>query len=432
MALIKRVRRVDWEITRNKDGYRVKTPKGPVVVHLTYSDGNAIKLVTKRLELNGLTEAETNMAEVRKTARTTRTAKAQAAAFSDAQAAQERTDADAEAARQAAEAAAVARASGPYQEPEEVGIMWFAQQHPAPWMRWVWMTPEIAKYLLDHHNQYNRPVRLGRVDHYRGTILRGEWHRTHQGMAMDTRAQLQDGQHRLLALVQAGEEMPSIRVAMAFFVGMPVDNFEAVDEGLNRSPSDVLGEGSYGGTIGTAVRLSLAFQAQSPKRMIRERQTNETVARFFREDPDELRLAARWAVSNYKKAKLTAGPLAAARYMLRRANGPDNRYVEAFFNGLMTGTKSGSRVVLDDDDPRAVTRQFFDNARDNRRRITPIEAMSIIVLAWNNIVEGRRPRFVRFTDDSPIPRITLAKDDGTRHAAINCPSALDGEIGDDE
>lgn len=444
LALVKRCKDAGWEAVRNGDGYKIRTPEGPVVIHLTYSDYKSLSLVTRTLERNGLVKAEENVTQAKAASRTAAALKAEAAAkaaLTRAQAEQEKVDHE-------TYAKAIARASGPYAEPEDVPLEWFAQSHPRPWMRWVYMTPHIARYLLDNHNTSaairkkdpnfgkettNRPLRDSRVDHYRKIIERGHWHLTHQGMAMDNAEpvpNLQDGQHRLHAIIKASEDDPFLKLAVPFFVGMPVENFRAIDEGLNRSANDLLARGgeSYGSVIGACVRLALAFQDQSPRRRIRESQTNEVVTEFFKGDPDELRAAARYGALNYKKLEATAGPLSAARYLLRRANGPDNRYVEAFFSGLTTGRKTGTRLVLDDNDPRKVTREYFHNAQSGKKKMPPLETLAVIIMAWNNVVEDRRPRYMRFTDDMPVPRIILLKDDQGDDAERYAPRALGGEV----
>lgn len=423
--LAKRVESVGWEVSNSSKGYRVKAPNGMVIViHKTYGDRTSLDIVKRRLDAVGLTAAEEKLANRQEKVRTVRTAKAQAAAFSDAEDINKRNE--------EMNAVRLAKAAGPYQGPEDVHITWFAQPHPKPWMRWVVMTPEIAAYLIREHNTSNRPVRPGRVKHYKNIILRGEWHLTHQGMAMDSDGVLQDGQHRLQALVDAAEEKPGIKVPVPFFVGMDPRNFLAIDEGANRSAMDLFARGgeSYGSAIAAIIRLSIAYQAQSPRNMIRERLTNEAVVTYFGEDADEIRICAKISQNNAKKAYTASGPLGAAMYVIRKACGPDNRYVEAFLSGLLNGTKHGTRVKLDDDDPRHVVREHFKNSKFAGKRIRGIEAMSIIVQAWNNVVENRRPRYVRFTDDTPIPKVTIALDDGSSIATYAAPKVLVGEIED--
>ena len=52
-----------------------------------------------------------------------------------------------------------------------------------------------------------------------------------------------------------------------------------------------------------------------------------------------------------------------------------------------------------------------------------------MIIAWNNVVLEQRPRYVRFGDDSPIPRITICADAGPNRSTV--PTALTGEIDDD-
>lgn len=432
MELVKRVEGLaglGWEVQPNRTGYRVKTPTGLVkTIHKTYSDRNAIEAITRDLDALGLSEAEAELeqqaGEVKAAKKAAMAAKT-AAQFSEAEKAVEEEN---------KRAAMLEKAAGPYVTPERVHITWFAQPHPSPWMKWVIMTPEIARYLLANHNDINRPLKIRRREHYKRIILRREWHLTHQGMAMDANGRLQDGQHRLSALIAAAEETSdeSLYIIAPFFVGMDPKNFLAIDEGGNRSPEDLFARGgeSYGSAIATAVRLVIAFSDQSPKRALRERQTNESIVGWFSSDPEEFRLAARFgsAWGTTRKTKITPGPLAAAHYVLRRANGLDNRYVDRFLMGLATGVKYHSRTLLDDFDPRRVTRAFFQNARENNRRVGGLEALSIVVLAWNNVVEGRSPRFVKFTDDHPIPRVTILKDSGDDSAIYTAPVALEGEM----
>jgi hypothetical protein len=66
------------------------------------------------------------------------------------------------------------------------------------------ITPETAKLYLEN-NQDNRPVRLAVVEKYAADILAGRWQLTHQGILLDARGYLIDGQHRLLAVLKANK-----------------------------------------------------------------------------------------------------------------------------------------------------------------------------------------------------------------------------------
>lgn len=416
-ALVRRCEEAQFPVTRGRNGYKIQTPVGMYPIHRTYSDIRSLTNATKALERMGLTEAERRMASIREQARITRAEKIKR---------DERA-----AAQKATQDALTIKAAGPYMvEAEDVPLEWFATPHPAMWPRLVNVTPELASALLENFNVDNRTLRPAAVLHYRNIIVSKQWHTTHQGAAMDTRPMLQDGQHRLAAVVDASEHLDDLKVPFLFFVGMPVENFKAIDEGLLRSAADLFSRGdnreSYASTLGTIIRLSAAFQDPNARRFARQKTTNEAIFTYWETDPEQIRAAAKWSVANYKKVFATAGPLGAAHYLIRKANGFDNKFVTAFFEGLSTGRRAGSRITLDEVDPRYVLREHFQNIKMRQKRIQGIEQVALIVMAWNNIVTNRTPRTARFTDDMAMPRIIVCQDTGPNASAV--PQLLHGEV----
>jgi hypothetical protein len=125
-------------------------------------------------------------------------------------------------------------------------------------MRWVNVTPDMASKILTDHNGDNRPLSPDTVRYYRDLIVAGMWHLTHQGWAFDIRGMLQDGQHRAAAIVEAGDvSQEPIRVPVAVFVGMPLENFKAIDEGRLRTAKQLFSKaGEKNATcLQTCVRL---------------------------------------------------------------------------------------------------------------------------------------------------------------------------------
>ena len=62
----------------------------------------------------------------------------------------------------------------------------------------------------------------------------GDFHTTHQGICFSETGDLIDGQHRLLAIVEAG-----LAVEIMVTRGMPDDSWHALDIGVKRSLSDI-------------------------------------------------------------------------------------------------------------------------------------------------------------------------------------------------
>lgn len=66
------------------------------------------------------------------------------------------------------------------------------------------ITPALATEWLEKHNTINRNLSQSTVDCYAIDMKNGRWSLTHQGLAFDTNGNLQDGQHRLWAIVFSG------------------------------------------------------------------------------------------------------------------------------------------------------------------------------------------------------------------------------------
>jgi hypothetical protein len=409
-ARVKRLEPYGFKVTKPRSlggAYKITCPDGYVVqVHLTPSDTNAHRVILRDLNNHGLKQAEERYAADRAEAR------------------QRALDDDRRKAEAASEAlikrtAVLARAAGPYGVPEYVELDWFTQSHPAPWMRWVIMTPELAKDLLKL-NADNRPLTPATVEHYERIILSGRWHLTHQGMAMDTRPLVQDGQHRLHAIANTGVEVP-----VPFFVGMPVENFAAIDEGRNRRIADLLGKDGerYSVLLQSMIKLMAQYRSDAPRSSRSAKVTNEEGLSMFGGDADEIRRAAHFAASKTKRADIPPTALGVAWYLLRETNGRDNPYVQAFFNGLVTELKGDTRVKLDEGDARLKVRDNIGNRRRTGKRIAAIDQLALIIQAWNYCVEGRRVNHVKVTSDKAVPRISLCHPDLSA-----TPALLAGEI----
>lgn len=96
------------------------------------------------------------------------------------------------------------------------------------------ITPEIAEEFLSR-NRRNRRVRPERVTRYAEQIKDGEWMVSPDAVAFDYKGKLINGQHRLKAVIEAGEPARHI---VAF--GLQPDAFKISDVGVKRTGGDIL------------------------------------------------------------------------------------------------------------------------------------------------------------------------------------------------
>lgn len=402
-ALIERCRKAGWRIERGARGYKVYNGAGKMFsVHLTYGDQKSLMLATRRIIDAGLEDDEKAIAGKRLTESRNRNDIA-------------REQAEVRAEKMAANAS-ITRAAGPYLvECEDVGLDWLVTPHPAPWMRWCNITSEMASKVLADHNNDNRPKSPTVIDRYRAIIGAELWQLTHQGLAFDVRGILQDGQHRLTALEEAAKVAGhSLTLPFAVFVGMPEENFKVIDEGALRVARQLFAKGGEKntGALQSAIRLVYYYQDGDARRSARLRLSNQIVVDAFAKDEAAYRESTSYAVSRGPKIRgMNVASLAAAHYLIRKVNGPENEYVRQFFSGVADGTVPGTRLMLLEDDPRYALRKKLADVKDAVERGRKAERRSgltitgMIIASWNNMVKTNKIRHLYFNDDTAIPEI---------------------------
>jgi hypothetical protein len=106
--------------------------------------------------------------------------------------------------------------------------------NPYPNCYLVNVTPEMARHWL-RNNNFNRPLNQRLVEKYARQMRTGNWQRTHQGIAFDSRGVVLDGQHRLWAIIRSGHAIP-----MLIFLNENFHVHESIDGGKTRSLLDVV------------------------------------------------------------------------------------------------------------------------------------------------------------------------------------------------
>jgi|GEM_PF-1397680 len=98
------------------------------------------------------------------------------------------------------------------------------------------ITPAQAKIYLSKPHPQQRPLMRSKVVHFARMIKTGQFHYTHQGIAIDTDGNLIDGQHRLHAIVETATP-----ATMQVSTGVSKHAWHAIDIGAKRRISDISG-----------------------------------------------------------------------------------------------------------------------------------------------------------------------------------------------
>lgn len=119
-------------------------------------------------------------------------------------------------------------------------------------------TPTRAQAILASCNLNNRTIRWNRVSSYADSMKAGLWMDTGESLKFDIEGRLIDGQHRLLACVEA-----DVPITMLVVRGLPTEAFKVIDSGLGRKTSDVVQAMGTSNAVNVAssVSLLLAWRA---------------------------------------------------------------------------------------------------------------------------------------------------------------------------
>lgn len=101
------------------------------------------------------------------------------------------------------------------------------------------ITPDMAAQLLEHNPNW-RSVSQDKVRQYAQDMKAGKWALTHQGIAFKKNGDIEDGQHRLWAIVEA--DVPVRMVVATYVNGMCIEALKYIDCGWNRTMGQRLQE----------------------------------------------------------------------------------------------------------------------------------------------------------------------------------------------
>lgn len=367
--------RQDWifRITCPPDDCKLPKCTHRVQIHGSPSDIHWDRVVWRDLNGHGFEKAES-----------THLAKEEADRMARIE--QDRRKNDEQTAKAAKHAAAVAKAAGEAAGPQPLTYEWLTRKTDIPETRVGILMPDIAARLVDKVegiNTHNRKMQPLRVAYFEGLIRRKEFRRTHQGGATDRNGVMQDGQTRCQAVANVGQP-----VEIQWSIGMPPENFTALDSGSMRSARDVayiMGEPDPSISSATA-KMLLMVEEFGPDAHVKYRGTrvsNDAVGDALQMFGQELRDAVNLAKAIKKSIKrVNPTAVATAIYMIGLRLPAGDPRVEQFWYDVRFGEG------LKRTDPVWHLTRLLLNADSGRRGYNSWEQLAYILKAWNKRAEG--------------------------------------------
>ena len=244
----------------------------------------------------------------------------------------------------------------------------------------VAITPALAEIML-RRNGDNRPLRASYVKQLAEIMRDGRWHLTSQGISFTRDGNLNDGQHRLSAIVASGK---TIECRVTF--GEDRQTFQVLDAGRGRSGGDVLHIAGYKYWNNLSAAARVLAGAMSDRPWTVPTLSAADVLSVVDENAGMQEVCAEGTLVAIKLRTSSAPPIAAFYLIRQRAKRPDR--LAEFVQKLADGTELTRR------DPILILRNMIAmHAFETKRGgsgfgAAKMRVCAAIILAWNRWDSG--------------------------------------------
>jgi hypothetical protein len=250
------------------------------------------------------------------------------------------------------------------------------------------ITPEDAAVYLEN-NPNNRNIRPAKVKSFARDMKAGVWHVTGEPVMLDRDGALLNGQHRMLACVEAG-----VPYDTWVYVGLDKSIMPAIDTGSTRSLADMLtwrGEKSSA-LLGASITFVWRLQTGT-LRNPNERPSTQEIFDWLDVNPD-IRRSVQVASTLRKRLKMPASPVAAVHYLASKLDAKD---AAVFFDRL------GSGADLSEGDPIFAMRRFAERMAAKRDRPDRVVYAALLIKSLNGWRQGREIRNLSWRPGGATP-----------------------------
>jgi hypothetical protein len=257
------------------------------------------------------------------------------------------------------------------------------------------ITPDIALAILKYNyaGETNRRVQERTVSAFAAAMASGDWENTGEPIIISNEKLLNNGQHRLKAIVEA-----NVPVVMDLRFGVARHAFGATDAGRKRTGAEALGQlgGAYATAAAASARLIVAYQRGLPLHEY-DYIGNVDIVRALERWPD---IATSLAYTSTLHSPLRHKAIHALAFFAHRT--ANEASVQGFF-GIM---RSGEGRA---DNPPHMLREVMLRLKGGRADThLRTVALAQCILAWNAWLEPNKTKSLRLVwrREQPFPVVT--------------------------
>jgi len=259
----------------------------------------------------------------------------------------------------------------------------------------VTVTPELAELLLAR-NPANRAVYRSKVGEYAAAILRGDWDLNGEPIIISDTGELNDGQHRLNAVLLSNTAIRSI-----FVFGVTRSSRNTVDLGAKRTAGDILGMSGVPDATYVAVMVKFIINYEAKMHLGTHRTPQEITDRLSAMRWDDVQISMTHGRATYRVFRWSAGAWAALHYLMARV---DQVAADRFFVELATG----DGVVGKHNNVGALRARLIENlAAKGKLPVTELAALA--TKSWNHRRAGVPTKVLRWitggSSPEPFPQV---------------------------
>jgi hypothetical protein len=259
------------------------------------------------------------------------------------------------------------------------------------------ITPEQAKDWLDSANKRNRPLR---ATHYMALgidMLEGRWKYNGDAVRFGTDGVLLDGQHRLMACVDA--HMP-FETDVIF--GLDPNVMPTIDIPRVRTAGDVAHlQGVENASQATAIANLLLLHTRHGIQNFRNSSCRPTKTQITQEVMANPRIALVAGRTGWRSKRLVAPRILGFCHYLFSEQKPD--LAERFLVELTEGTN------LSKNNPVYLLRERLRTNSASKAKLPPLEIIALFFKAWTAYRDGERIRLLRWSSKESFPNIAEGK-----------------------
>lgn len=265
-------------------------------------------------------------------------------------------------------------------------------------VRFVTITPKLAKIILDDFNHTNRPFSAMNINSLVKEMENGNWRVNGETLTFNSEGMLTNGQHRLTALIKADMELLFMVVT-----GLDSDTFATIDIGRKRASSDVLAINGVASANQAASIVKFIFNFKNDKfsaNRSSDRSLSNTEIMDYYFTLNNIAESVLFGVNNSKKSNglITPTLVGGFHYLLNEVNVEKaNDFLIKLCSGL--NLTNGSPII-------ALRNKLIKSKSDPTYRLTNELLIKNILYCWEKHLKGDKVVKIKIPEDYKIELVS--------------------------